>query len=218
MSDHCNIPHPLKREGTYQWERMPEGLKQGFYKPDDRNIEQLAMQAAEYAAFVRYYDNTGNEWGNWKEFYYFIYDYENNKLKFENIESLLNRTDLPPHLGLLLSFLKTFQKQRDQFNGFTNRHLDFYYEDVLRLQKKDAVADKVAVLFEPEKNTVQAKVEEGRELNAGKDATGKELVYKTLREIIVNQVSIAQKKTIYANKNNSGGINALYMSKDAATE
>ena len=218
MSDHCNIPHPLKREGVYQWERMPAGLKQGFYKPDDRSIEQLVMQAAEYAAFVKYYDTTLNEWGNWREFYYFIYDYENNKLKFQNIESLLKRADLPPHLGLLLSFLKIFQTTRDQFNGFTNRHVDFYYEDVLRLKKKNAVPDKVAVLFQPEKNTVQAKVVEGRELNAGKDATGKDLVYKTLREIIVNQVSIAQKKTIYAAKSNSGQVMGLHMAKDAATE
>ncbi len=221
MSDHCTIPHPLKREGTYQWQRLPAGLKDGFYKPDDRSIEQLVMQVAEYAASVKYYDTTLNEWGRWEVFYEFLYDYQSNKLRFENIDSLLQRKDIPPHLGLLLSFLKTFQITRDKFNAFTNRHLNFYYEEVLQLNRKAAVADKVAVLFEPEKNTIQAKVEQGRELNAGKDATGKELVYKTMREIIVNQALIAKKKTIYANdtvNNIKGKLKALHIAKEADVE
>src|SRR5258706_4359357 len=187
MSDHCNIAHPLKREGTYQWERMPAGLKKGFYQPDDRRIEQLVIQAAQYAKHVKYYDSTLNEWGDWGDFYNFIYDYENKKLRFDNIESLLKSAGIPPHLGLLLSFLKTFQSVRDQFNGFTDRHVDFYYHDVLHLEKQDAVADKVAVLFQTEKNIVQGKGEEGREVKAWKRATGKKLGYKKLWEIIWNK-------------------------------
>ena len=218
MSGHCSIPHPLKREGTYQWQRFPDGLKTGFYNPDDRSMEQLVMQIARYASLVKYYDTTLNEWGCWEAFYAYLYDYTTNTLKFDNIDSLLNKADIPPHLGLLLSFLKTFQTARDQFNQFTGRHLDFYYNDVLQLAPRPAVADNVAIICNPEKNTVQAKVEQGRELNAGKDATGKDLVYKTLREIIVNQVTIGKKKTIYADRIADGALNALYIAKDAATE
>ena len=218
MSSHCTIPHPLQREGTYQWQRFPAGLAEGFYQPDDRSIEQLVIQVAEYAASVKYYDTTLNEWGRWKEFYDFIYDYQDKKLRFANIDSLLQKGDIPPHLGLLLSFLKTFQTIRDGYNEFTNRHLDFYYNDVLQLTPKEAVQDNVAIVFEPEKNTIQAKVEQGRELNAGKDATGKNLVYKTTREIIVNQVNIAKKKTIFADKLPDSRLKALYVSGNADTD
>src|SRR4026207_1148988 len=128
MSDHCIIPHPLKREGTYQWQRMPAGLKEGFYKPDDRSIEQLVMQVAEYASFIKYYDTTLNEWGRWNSFFEFLYDDQTNKLRVANVDSLLAKADTPPHLGLMLSFLKTFQTTRDEFNKFTNRHLNFYYK------------------------------------------------------------------------------------------
>lgn len=76
MSGHCNIPHPLKREGTYQWQRFPDGLKTGFYKPDDRTIEQLVMQTARYASLVKYYDTTLNEWGRWEAFYEYLYEYQ----------------------------------------------------------------------------------------------------------------------------------------------
>src|SRR5947199_4250051 len=101
MSSDCNIAHPLKREGTYQWQRFPEGLTDGFFKPDDRSIEQLVTQVAEYAALVKYYDTTLNEWGRWKEFYDYIYDYQNKKLKLTNIDDLLQKGDVQPHLGLL---------------------------------------------------------------------------------------------------------------------
>ena len=218
MNDHCNISHPLQREGTYQWQRLQEGLKKDFYKPDDRSIEQMVKQIAQYASFVKYYDRNLNHWGQWEAFFEYLYDYQKKKLKFEQIDNLLQKGDVPPHIGLLLSFLKTFQSTRDQFNNFTNRHLDFYYKDVLQLQPKTSVADKVAVVFEPEKNTIQAKVEAGREMNAGKDATGKNLVYKTMREIIVNQVIIAQKKTIYANKSVKGNLLGLHIAKNAAVE
>ncbi len=217
MNSNCNIEHPLKREGTYQWQRLPVGLKGGFFLPDDRSIEQLVMQAAEYAALVKYYDATLNEWGRWKEFYDYIYDNKSKELKVTNIDDLLQKGDVPPHLGLLLSFLKTYQIVRDEFNGFTDRHLDFYYEDVLQLKPKNAVPDNVAVLFQPEKNTITAKVETGRELDAGKDATGKSLVYTSTREIIVNQAIISKKKTIFADKN-SANVNGLYIASDAAVE
>lgn len=221
MSGHCNIKHPLQREGTYQWQRFPAGLADGFYQPDDRSLEQLVKQVAEYAASVKYYDTTLNEWGRWEVFFEYLYDYQNNKLKVDNVDSLIGNADTPPHLGLLLAFLKTFQTTRDGFNKFTNRHLDFYYSDVLQLTHRPAIADRIAVLFEPEKNTVQAKVEAGRELNGGKDAKGTAIVYKTLRELIVNQVTIAQKKTIYANNlvnNVKGDLKALHISNDAATD
>ena len=151
MSEACNIKHPLQREGTYQWQRFPAGLREGFYKPDDRSIEQLVMQVAQYAQHVKYYDTNLQEWGRWELFFEYLYDYQSKKLKFANIDALLQNKNTPPHLGLLLSFLKTFQTTRDELNRFTTRHLDFYYQDVLQLSRKPASPDKVAVIFEPEK-------------------------------------------------------------------
>src|ERR1700749_1675089 len=147
MSDNCNIEHPLKREGTYQWQRLAEGLKDGYFKPDDRSIEDIVKQVAEYASSIRYYNEDLSEWGNWESFFEYLYDYRTNKLKFANIDALLATGTVPPHLGLMLAFLKTFDNVRNEFNNFTGRHLDFYYNDVLQLARKEAVADKVAIIF-----------------------------------------------------------------------
>jgi hypothetical protein len=217
MTDHCNIAHPLKREGTYQWQRLADGLKKGFFKPDDRSLEDMLKQIARYASSVRYYDTAMNEWGNWEAFFDYLYDYQNKKLKEKNIDAFLARGDVPAHLGLMLSFLKTLQASRDEFNDFTNRHLNFYYRDILQLREKKAVPDNVAVIFEPEKNIPQARVAAATALNAGKDATGKDLVYTTTREIIVNQIAVAAKKTIYADKS-ANQLNGLYMSAAADTD
>lgn len=218
MSDNCDIKHPLKREGTYQWQRLQEGLKKGFYKPDDRSVEQMVMQVAQFASDVRYYDINLNVLGNWEAFFDYLYDYSTKKLKIDNVDSLLASGMVPAHIGLLLSFLKTFESTREELNNFTTKHVNFYYRDVLQLSPANAVADKVAIIFEPEKATLQALVPTGTELNAGKDATQKDLVYKTTREIVVNQVGIAQKKTIWADKDATGKVGGLYMAKDAAAE
>jgi hypothetical protein len=217
MSDNCNIEHPLKREGTYQWQRLADGLKEGYFKPDDRSIETIVKQIAEYASLVRYYNEDLSEWGNWEAFFEYLYDYRTHKLKVDNIDTLLADGRVPPHLGLMLSFLKTFEPVRSEFNNLTERHLDFYYNDVLQLAANGAVADKVAIVFVPEKNTVQAKVEKGRALNGGKDATKKDLIYKTTKEIVVNQGIVAKKKSMYADKA-GGSISGLYISKDAAVD
>jgi len=129
------------------------------------------------------------------------------------VQTLEAHDDHKPHYALFLAFLKLFRTSQDSINELTSRHLDFYYNDVLQLTPRPAVADNVAIICNPEKNTIQAKVEQGRELNAGKDATGKDLVYKTLREIIVNQVTIGKKKTIYADRIADGALNALYIAR-----
>jgi hypothetical protein len=214
MSEHCNIEHPLKREGTYQWQRLADGLKDGFFKPDDRKLEDTVMQVARYASLVKYYDSNFNEWGNWEDFFTYIFDYTHKKIKVKNIDALLELGNVPPHLGLMLSFLKTMQAARDSLNEFTHRHLDFYYNKVLQLTKQAPVADRVALVFTPEKNTIQARVEEGRAMKAGKDATGKDLEYITQREIIVNQVIVAKKKSLFAKKD-SNLVQALHGSEAA---
>ena len=218
MSENCNIKHPLKREGTYQWQRLQDGLKKGFYKPDDRSLEEMVKQVAQFATDIRYYDNNVTPLGNWEAFFSYLYDYSTKTLRTASVDALLAGGAVPAHLGLLLSFLKTFDTTREELNNFTTKHVDFYYRDVLQLIPAQAVADKVAILFEPEKTAMQARVPLGTELQAGKDAAKKDLIYKTTREIVVNQVGIAQKKTVWSGKDATGKVKGLYMANDAAIE
>ncbi len=104
-----------------------------------------------------------------------------------------------PHLGLLLSFLQLFKYNQDQLNGITKRHLDFYYKEVLKLDKKPARPDHVHLLFElaNSRTLTSYLVGEGTILKAGKDAVGKDVQYKTDNDLIVNRAYTDDFRSIF---------------------
>lgn len=105
-----------------------------------------------------------------------------------------------PHIALFIAFLLIFEVVQNEINTLTKKHLDFYYRDVLRLQEKKAIPDKVHVLFELAKKVEQHKIARGTLLSAGKDATGVDILFAVDPEIVVNQASVAQLKTLFINK------------------
>lgn len=217
MSDECNIQHPLKREGTYQFSRLPEGLKNGFLKPDDRTSETIIRQMALYAKQVNFYNEQLLPDGDWTQFFRSIYNYDNGSLQISKIDDLRSSGKVVPNNGLLLTFLKLFEAFRSNYNDFTKRHLDFYYKDVLRLSPKPATPDRVALIFTPEKNIAQAKVPVNTIFPAGKDALGNELQYQSLKEIIVHQAKVSVVKSAFG-KINSTQLNSIHIAQDAKIE
>jgi CarboxypepD_reg-like domain len=105
-----------------------------------------------------------------------------------------------PHMALFIAFLQIFKLAQEQMNGLTGRMLDFYYKEVLQLTPKDSIPDKTHIIFELAKNVTQYDVEAGTALSAGKDASGKELVYKTAGDLVINQAKVAELKTIFIEK------------------
>lgn len=102
-----------------------------------------------------------------------------------------------PHMALFISFLKLFQLAQEQMNGLTGRMLDFYYKDVLHLQAKPSITDKVHIVFELAKDVAEYDVAEGTALKAGKDASGKEQIYTTEKDLVVNQAKVKELKNIF---------------------
>ncbi|MBO9618708.1 MAG: carboxypeptidase-like regulatory domain-containing protein [Niabella sp.] len=105
-----------------------------------------------------------------------------------------------PHMALFISFLQLFQLAQQQMNGITGRMLDFYYKDVLRLTTKPALPDKVHIVFELAKGVAAYDVAAGTALKAGKDALGKEQVYKTESDLVVNPAKVKEIKTVFIGK------------------
>ncbi len=115
-------------------------------------------------------------------------------------ETLQKYAGHEPHIGLILSFLKLFKHAQDHINSITKRHLDFYYEEVLRLSRMEAVPDKVHLIYELAKHIDSHKLRKDSLLKAGKDATGNEVMYKTNEETIYNKASIVSLKSVYIDK------------------
>ncbi len=105
-------------------------------------------------------------------------------------ESLKRQGDYQPHIGLILTFLHLFKSYQDQLNGLTAKHLKYYYRDVLKIDYRDKIADKVFVIIQLAKQADTCKLEKGTAFKAGKDSEGKNLSYKAVEEFIANKTKV----------------------------
>lgn len=133
------------------------------------------------------------------------------------LESITAFPDHKANNGLMIAFLLLFGKARDALNTFTDRHLDFYYKDVLRIDRKPAVPDSVHAVIIPAKNVKDSYTKEkNTALFAGKDKEGKELLYYTTDDISLNQGQVASLKSIFFDPDLAdGGIYAAEVSNSA---
>lgn len=114
-----------------------------------------------------------------------------------------------PHFALLLAFTRLFETTQAHLNGITARHLDFYYKQVLRLQERPEVTDKVHLVFELVKNAAPYLLKAGTLVKAGKDATGAEINYQLDNDIFVNKAKVAALKTVFLDRQDGGRVYAV---------
>ena len=118
-------------------------------------------------------------------------------------ETLEQHSSHHPHMALLLTFLQLLEHARSHVNTLTERHLNFYYQEVLRLRHEPAVPDRAHVTFQLAQHASEHRIPEGTLLKAGKDATGVDLIYATEDELIANRAHIdaeAGLKSVYVDK------------------
>lgn len=115
-----------------------------------------------------------------------------NTLKF--LLSKWNRHE--PHFALYLAFLRLLVHERDALNTLTRKHLFFYFERVLRLYKKSPVAAQAFVTFELAKHAQPKLLKEGIWLKAGKDKTGKDIVFALTEDFVPNKAKVAELKGV----------------------
>lgn len=96
-----------------------------------------------------------------------------------------------PHYALFLSFIKLFRHAQDHLNGYMQRHLDFYYKDVLQLLNKPAEPDRAHVVFELQKPVAKHLLKKDVVFKGGKDSTGKEITYALTDDVVINKAAIA---------------------------
>lgn len=190
----------LKRDGQTQAQRMPATLNPDIIPIEARTKEDFYKYIQKISQEIKFYDLdpvskklAGN--GTWASFF---------DIDFETLEQLAAGASLPPHLALWDAFTELFEKPKELMNTLTRRHLDFYYHDVLKLEKNPLVADEAHVVFELKKNTENTLLTTGTLLLAGKDALKKDLNYQLEHDIIVNPSKVEQLKSVFvspANKN-----------------
>ncbi|MFQ5587900.1 MAG: baseplate J/gp47 family protein [Nitrospiria bacterium] len=199
-----SVQYPaLQRDGTSQAARALPALNPDYVSVDERSLKDLLCFAREYSKELKYFNAENQEMGDWSAFL-------DDDVDLDAVVSFINDPEQAdaatreafsqPHFVLFLTFLKLLREAQKQLNTLTRRHLDFYFREVLRMQKKPAEPDRVNVLLQLQDRFDQAHVPKGTRLNAGADSLGRDLIYKTERDIVVSRAGIAQLNTVFAEK------------------
>ncbi|MDX8339932.1 baseplate J/gp47 family protein [Draconibacterium sp. IB214405] len=195
----CGKDILLSREGTEQEGRLIAALNPDALKLNDFGVEQWMDFAYTFASHVNYFDvnDSSTPNGNWQDFF-------KAKPELEDfISGLEKESAVTPHLALFITFVKLLEYTKQRFNKLTKRHLDFYFKQILQIEKQAPTPDKVHVIFELAKNAVAEKIATETALDGGKDADGKKLIYKTSGELVANQTKVASLKSVYNDHDNS---------------
>lgn len=116
-------------------------------------------------------------------------------------KSLEEKSDHQPHIGLLIAFLKIFRFAQDNLNTLTRRHLEYYFFDVLKQQKRAGVPDRSFVCFTLADFASPYLLPKNTLLLAGINQEGLESHYRTLLPLEINKARVAALKTLFVSKN-----------------
>ena len=220
------VGHPLQRDGVSQRQRLLEALVPENVPIDGRQQEDLLLFLYKLAGELTFYNlenrldydevDLQDQYGvkeaqrlakrknSWEEFFPDFRndhdEYSISKVK-SYLEAVFQRKDNSVFMTILLVFLQQFGEQQKEMNKLTGKHLEYYFNQVLGFKRLPGRPDEVHVLFEPSPNIDQVKIPVGTALKAGKDALGKPLTYVTNREIVVNQATVGQLKTVLVRPN-----------------
>ena len=200
MSNNCNdITKDLRRGGLSQTERMLSALDPDQLKLMEFGLKDWMQFAYNFSKNVLFFDtsNDRSPSGNWEAFF------KNNTDLETLLEEYGEKDNLTPHLTLFICFLKLLDLSKNRFNDITQRHLDFYYEDILQIAKLEEEADKVYLLFELAKNIENAEIPAGSEFDGGKDNSGKKRIYSLQEQFIANRSTVSSLRTIYNDPGNA---------------
>lgn len=212
MSNCNTILSVLTSNGSDQKQRYLNALQPENIRLNDFELTDWVLFAHNFSEYVNYFETSNSQTpsGNWKPFFdFFKWNGEKpsieNQLKLDRVKKEL--TDLieenkkgyaiTPHLTLFLTFLMLLENSKKRYNNLTKRHLDFYYSQILHIDKLPATPDKVYLIFELAKNALQEKVEAKTGFDGGKDTLGKTRTYYTNNELIANKTVVSLLKNIY---------------------
>ncbi len=208
----------LQRSGTGQPQRFLKALDPATFDLHDFTTEDWLLFAYKFAEHVNFFDTDDdqNHSDDWQRFFTefnrehqditsrTLKDYQKLKEQIDQTLSMYKKEqNLTPHLTLFVCFLQLLEFSKKRFNKLTKRHLDFYYKEILQVDKRAAISDQVHILFEIARKSSEELVSKSTELNADKDKDGNQLIYKTSDEIVVNKTEIGGLKSVYNGKKNT---------------
>lgn len=186
-----------KRDGISQRKRLVPALDASKLKIIEDDTAYWLRYIRDLAPLVVFFNDNNQFAGDWTSFF---------PISEQEIQDLLSEgtsaKKVKPHLALILAFLDMLKVAQTEMNGLVQKHLDYYYQEVLKIRPIGTIPDKVYITFELAKNAGSTqRLDEKTQLFAGKDTLGKDLIYQTNRELIVNRAKLKSIKTLAVDPN-----------------
>ncbi|TPG40823.1 hypothetical protein [Flavobacterium pectinovorum] len=123
-----------------------------------------------------------------------------------------------PDTTLLRSFVNVLKVQQDRLNGISEKHLDFYYKDILKQTKLPAVADHTYLCATLAKPTQAYTLPAGTLFNAGVDAQKNPILFASQKNVNLNPATITSVHTLSYNAKNTPSYNLQTIAKPTAIQ
>ncbi len=122
-----------------------------------------------------------------------------------------------PHVALFLAFLSLFRHAQDSLNALSRKHLDYFYEKILCLDRRPAIPDDVFLVFELAKGFEESLIEKGTGFLAGKDENGLPLLFEALDNWVVRSAQVKEIRNTHFDLCGFQGTGKILASPDVNT-
>ncbi|MBS7231622.1 hypothetical protein KHA90_11360 [Flavobacterium psychroterrae] len=124
-----------------------------------------------------------------------------------------------PDTTLLRSFVNILQLQQNQLNKISEKHLDFYYKDILKQTKLPAIPDNAYLCATLAKNDSVFTLPSGTLFSAGIDAQKNPVLFASQKNVNLNPAVIKSVQTLtYQNQPNTNSFNLQTISKPTSIQ
>ncbi|MGB3468062.1 MAG: baseplate J/gp47 family protein, partial [Cyclobacteriaceae bacterium] len=208
----------LFRDGSGKQDQELKFLDPESVQVENRNIEEIISEAQKIAKQLLYFNDRNEAVSTWEPFLSEMSEktsfteeeraeswarklstYLEEPERFRDDQKTLTRLS-QPHTVLFLTFLKLIGYIKEQINGLTRRHLDYYLFERLKLKPEASQPDVVNILIELADNASQLMIEKDTVFLAGQDEEGNELRYATSENTIINKGKIDRLRSVFVDK------------------
>lgn len=106
-----------------------------------------------------------------------------------------------PHIAIFYAFTHLYTYTQGKINELNKKHLEFYFNTILKQNPESIKADEVFVVLGLKKDTYKYLLEKGTEFLAGKDKNGKDIIYESAYDAFLNNAKIAAVNTLFVSRN-----------------
>lgn len=124
-------------------------------------------------------------------------------LKSKNLfdKSLNNNDNHKAHVGLIFAFLELIKYPLNDLNSLTKKHLDFYYQNILRLKHLPATPNKLFVSIEIDENIDVLNINKDTLLKVGQKEDGEDILFSLDNNVELNNINLSHISTFFLSEN-----------------